>query len=243
MHGVLLGSQALAVLADVTEVERGIQAISRTASHVRTRHRTLRFKRATDISKVWLSPRGILGMPLSIVERNDISAVEEVAARIERLSDGSFVKNELDKLDQRFRASSGKPIQGAGRQDLLNLVQEALVPLADWVAAVGSVSGRDVRAENWSAGEVAAMRSAVLQRRDGVLTALENLTNHNDPLTAAAAHAAVASLTGTFDILQGTGTLPAREPAPALALTAELLKVPGASVDTALRQVTLPEGV
>ena len=243
LHGVLLGSQALAALADVTDVERGVQAIIRTASRVRTRQRTLRFKRATDISKVWLSPRGILGMPLSLVERNDTSAVEEVAARVERLGDGSFVKNELDKLDQRFRASSGKPIQGASRQDLLNLVQEALVPLADWVAAVRSVSGRDVRAENWSAGEVAAMRSAVLQRRDGVLIALENLTNHSDPLTAAAAHAAVASLTGTFDILQGTGTLPAREPAPALALTAELLKVPGASVDMALRQVTLPRGV
>ena len=243
LHGVLLGSQALAVLADVTDVERGVQAISRTASRVRTRHRTLRFKRATDISKVWLSPRGILGVPLSIVERNDISSVEEVAASIERLGDGSFVKNELDKLDQRFRAASGKPIQGAGRQDLLNLVQEALVPLADWVAAVGSVSGRDARAANWSTGEVAAMRSAVLERRDSVLAALENLTNNKDPLTAAAAHAALASLTWTFDILQGSGTLPAREPAPALALTSELLKVPGASVDTALRQVSLPEGV
>ncbi len=85
------------------------------------------------------------------------------------------------------------------------------------------------------------MRSAVLERREGVLTAIETFTRHNEPLTAAAAYAAAASLIATFDILQGTRTLPVWEPAPALVLTAELLKVPGVHVNAALEQVTLPE--
>jgi hypothetical protein len=243
LHGVLIDTQALLVLADVTEVERGMRAITSAASHVRTRHRTLRFKRATDISKIWLDPRGILGKPLSIVERNDTNAVDEVAAEIERLTTSSFVKSELDKLDRRFQGSSSKPIEGASKQNLLNLVQEALKPLTDWVEAVRSLVGRDARAEHWSAGEVADMRSAVLERRAGVLAALNGLPGQSDPLTAAAVHATTASLTGTFDILQGTRTLPVREPAPALVLTAELLKVPGVSVDSALEQVTLSDGV
>ena len=164
----------------------------------------------------------------------------DVAADIEQLTNSSFIKSELARLDRRFQGSSGKPIEGAVKQDLINLVREALKPLADWVEAVQSLRGRDARAAHWSAGEVANMRTAVLERRDGALTSLEGFTSHHDPLTAAAAHAAATSLTATFDILQGTLTLPVQEPAPALALTAELLKVPGVSVDTALGQVTLP---
>ena len=189
LHGVLLDSQALSVLADVTEIERGMQAIISDASRVRTRHRTLRFKRATDISKIWLDSDGILGRPLRIVERNEMSAVKDVAAEIEQLSNSNFIKSQLDTLDRRFQGSSGNRLQGAGKQDLLNLVQEALKPLADWVEAVRSLGGRDAHATHWSAGEVAEMRSAVLERRHGVLTTLERLTSHNDPLTAAAAHA------------------------------------------------------
>lgn len=240
LHGVLLDSQALSVLADVTEIERGMQAIIGDASRVRTRHRTLRFKRATDISKIWLDPDGILGRPLRLVERNEMSAVKDVTAEIEQLSNSNFIKSQLDTLDRRLQGSSGKRLQGAGKQDLLNLVEETLKPLADWVEAVRSLGGHDAHATHWSAGEVAEMRSAVLERRHGVLTTLERLTSHSDPLTVAAAHAAHASLTVTFDILHGTRTLPVREPAPALTLTAELLKVPGVSVDTVLRHVTLP---
>lgn len=242
LHGVLIGTQALSVLADVTEVERGMRAITATAQHVRTRHRTLRFKRATDISKVWLDPRGILGKPLSIVERNETALLEEVAADIERLSDHGFIKSELDTLDRRFQGASGKPIEGSGRQDLLNLVQEALKPLADWIQAVRSLGAREARAEHWAAGEVGEMRTAVLARRDGVLAALAALADHGDPLVASASEAAAASLTATFGILAGTATLPVREPAPALVLTAELLKVPGVTVDSALEDVSLPPG-
>ena len=240
LHGILLESQALSVLADVTEVEREMQAIMKAANQVRTRQRTLRFKRSTDISRVWLDTKGILGRPLSIVEQNETGAVEEVISDIKRLSDSGFVRGELDDLDRRFQRSSGKRIEGAGKQDLLNLVQEALRPLADWVEAVRSIGGREARAAHWSTGEVAAMRSVVLERRDDVVTALQRFAGHGDPFVAAAATAAIASLTATFDILQDSRALPPREPFPALPLTAELLKFPGVSVDTALQRITLP---
>ncbi|MGH3402320.1 MAG: hypothetical protein ACRDRJ_07375 [Streptosporangiaceae bacterium] len=244
LHGILLETHAPSVLADVTEAERGMRAITRTASQVRTRPRTLRFKRATDISKIWLGlgPRGILGNPLRIVERNDRSAIEKVVGSIEKISDSGFIKGELDQLDRHYQGSSGKPIEGAGRRDLLNLAQEALKPLGDWVAAVRSLDGRDTRAEHWGAGEVADMRAAVLARREGVLTAFRHLAGHDDQLTRAAAQAGAASLAGTFDILQNIWELPVRESAPALVLTAELLKVPGAIVDAGLGQIATPDG-
>ncbi|WP_394619090.1 hypothetical protein JNUCC0626_08325 [Lentzea sp. JNUCC 0626] len=240
LHGILAEAQTPLVLADVTEVERGIQMITQAAGHIRSRNRTLRFKRATDISKIWLDARGILGRPLSLVERNDSTAVDEVADFVDKLSTSSFIKSELDKLDRRFQGTSGKPIEGAGRQDLLNLVQEALKPLADWVVAVRSLDNREMLDRHWSAGEVAEMRRAVLDRRGGVLGALENLTHHNDPLTAAAARAASHAMITTFNILEGTRKLPAREPSPELVLTVELLKLADATVDHGTECVVAP---
>src|SRR5262249_6044622 len=130
LRGVLLDTQPLSVLADVTEVERGMQAIPSAARHVRDRHRTLRFKRATDISKIWLDPRGILGKPLTSVERNDTDAVDEVAAAIERLTNSSFVKSELDRLDPRFQGSPPNPTPRPRRPALPTLLHDPPKPPA-----------------------------------------------------------------------------------------------------------------
>ncbi len=242
LKGVLLDAQALSVVADVTEAERDLHTIMATAYQVRTRHRTLRFKRATDISKVLLGHSGILGKPLAAVERNDLSALDDVVADLARLTDSSYLRSTIDTLDRRFQGSSGKPIEGAGRQDLLNLVSEALSPLADWVETVRAIGVQQTRGQHWSAAEIATLRTLVLDRATAALGALEAQLSHPDALTAAAARAAHASLTGTFAVLDGTGVLPAGEPSPQQALTVELLRVPGATVDVALGAVTAPAG-
>ncbi|WP_143046942.1 AAA family ATPase [Amycolatopsis xylanica] len=239
LHGVLADSRALVALADVAESERTLLTLAGTAKQFRVRHRKFRFKRATDISKVWLGSEGILGRPLGIVERNDTRAVDEVAADIERLADSDYVKDELDALDGQYQGNSGKPIEGAGRRDLLDLAREALTPLAEWVTVVRSLS-RDNGQSAWGTGEVADMRTAVLGRSDAVAEALKDLAGHDDPMIAAAAAAAISSLDETFAVLRGARTLASVEQAPEYVLTAELAKVPGAMIDN--EQVILPAG-
>ncbi|WP_410582289.1 AAA family ATPase [Amycolatopsis sp. lyj-108] len=240
LHGVLADARALVALADVAEGERSLLSLASTAKQFRVRHRTFRFKRATDISKVWLGSQGMLGRPLGIVERNDTRAVDEVAAAIERLASSTFVRNELDALDGQYQGSSGKPIEGAGRRDLLDLAREALTPLAEWVTVVRSLRHDDGQS-TWGTGEVADMRAAVLGRSDAVAVALKELAGHDDPMVAAAAMAAAASLEETFGVLRGARTLTSVEPAPEYVLTAELAKMPGAVIDN--ERVTLPSDV
>ncbi len=239
LHGVLVGSGALLALADVAEGERRLSELADAAGQARGRHRTLRFKRATDISKVWLGTKGLLGKPLSIVERNETGSVDEVAAAIAHLADSSNVKDEIDILDRKFQGTSGKPIEGAGRQDLITLVREVLTPLAEWVSAVQSLTGRDDKS-TWSTGEVADMRASVLGTGDALFRALKELEGNNDPLTAAAAKAATASLKGTFEVLQGARTLPSPELAPTYVLSAELAKLPGVVLDGTLDEFVPP---
>ncbi|MFB9905532.1 ATP-binding protein [Allokutzneria oryzae] len=240
LQGALVGSPVLTVLADVNESERVLRDVTDKAAQVLRRHRSLRFKRATDIAKAWLAADGMLGRPLTLVVANNQSAVNEVSAALATLSDSSAVTGELDLLDRKLRGSGGKPVEGAGRQALLNLVQEALRPLAEWTETVLSLT-RANRRDTWSTGEITAMREALLTSRPAVVEALMKQAQHSDRMVAAAARAAIGSLTMTFSVLEGKRALLAREPAPELVLTGELLKVPGASIDLSLSKVTAPE--
>ncbi|GAA1738356.1 hypothetical protein [Nonomuraea bangladeshensis] len=238
LQGLLVDAPPLTVLADVSEVERSVRAASDKARKM-LRPRTIRFKRATDVAKAWLAPDGLLGRPLTIAANDDQSAVNEVTSVIQRLGEASHVAREIDILDRKLRGTSGKPIQGAGRQNLINLVQEAIQALAGWAEAVLSLQ-RSGAGRHWSTGDVADMRATVLDRRKAVLAAMAAQTEHTDPLLAAASRAAATSLTLTFAVLAGEAALSVGEPVATFVLTAELLKVPGAIVDTALSHVTVP---
>jgi hypothetical protein len=242
LKGVLVDAQAIRVVADVSEAERGLQAIITAAQHVRTRPRTLRFKRATDISKILLGATGVLGKPLMIVERNDAAEVETVVTELARLNDSTFVRSSIDGLDRRFQGASGRPIEGAGRQDLHALFTEAMRPMADWVDNVRARNGEASRSQHWSTGEVAALRTVVFDRRSAALAALDEMRGHTDELVAAAAAAAHTSLADTLAILDGSATLPVSEPTPQQALTLELLRVTNARVDSDLGEITAPDG-
>ncbi|WP_370064257.1 hypothetical protein [Streptacidiphilus sp. MAP5-3] len=239
LQGTLVGDPPLTVLADVSEIERSLHAVSAAAGQM-LRPRTLRFKRASDIAKVWLAPNGLLGRPLSLAANQERNAVNEVASAILRLGDSSHINRELDALDRRFKGNSGKPLQGSGRQDLLNLVAEALKPLADWTEAVLALNRSRSSSQQWSTGEIAEMRTTVLAHHEAVLAALEGQASHSEPLTAAAGRAAIASLTMTFAVLEGQSALPTGESTSAFTLTVELLKVAGAAVDAALGRIAAP---
>ncbi|MGW5049796.1 hypothetical protein [Actinokineospora sp. NPDC004072] len=223
LRGVLNATPALNVLADVSDAERDLQLIFEQARAAR-RPRTMRFKRCSDIAKRWLNSNGVLGRLLDIVVANDADRLVEVQTKVQHLSDPSVRERQIDELDTYFRGHSGKPVEGSGRQDLHALILETLRPVRSWIELTSALTRTRTGRDEWTTGEVADMRSAVIAQRDAALAALLAQTQTADPLLVAAAQGAHASLQRTFTMLDGVEPLQAGEPRVTVALDLELLK-------------------
>lgn len=223
LRGVLHATPALNVLADVSDAERDLELIIEQASAAR-RPRTMRFKRCSDIAKRWLDSNGVLGPLLDIVVANGADRLVEVQTKVQHLSDPSVRERQIDELDAHFRGHSGKPVEGSGRKDLHALILETLRPVRSWIELTSALTRSRTGRDEWTTGEVADMRSAVLAQRDAALVALLAQTQAADPLLAAAAQAAHASLQHTLTMLDGLEPLQAGEPRVTVALDLELLK-------------------
>lgn len=241
LHGVFAGSIALTVAADVSGSERDFLQLGDAAREV-MRHRNLIYNRATAICKKWLAADGLLGRPLGIVASNDQDSLDVVREAIARLRDEAQVARELDSIDTRLPGSSGKRLEGAARRSVVELVAEALSALTAWADAV-TARGHGRRRDQWSVDEISSMLNTVLGMREPALAALAVQIASGDEMIAASAQAARRSLETTFAILDGTRRLGRAEPPPQSLLTAELLKVPGASVDPLTGLAKAPDSI
>ncbi len=241
LQGMLSGNPLRTVLADVGELDTQIEE-AKAAAQDMLRPRSLRFKRATDIAKEWLKPNGILGTLLQAAARDERTRRAEVTSRVLEFSSHGVISKEIDRLDVKFKGNSGKPIQGAGRQELISLAEEALHRVSAWLESVNALGSATQGATAWATSELTEMRDAVLSHADSALASLEAHTGRGDAFAVAAAVAAGESLRTTFELLRGQPSLPPREPSADLALTAELLKVPGATVQPTSGLVTIPAG-
>ena len=239
--GLLIGNPLRTVLADVSELTTQIEQ-AKVAARERLRAHTLRFKRATDIAGEWLKEDGILGSLLTAAASDDRSRRGEVAAELLRLSSPGAISKEIDRLDTRYKGPSGKAIQGNGRQNLVNLATDALHQVSAWLDSVTAFEHATHASSMWATEELTEMRSIVLDHAAGAIAALETQPARGDALADAAAHAARDSLATTFALVNGSASLPLGEPLADLALTAELLKLPGATVKTASGMVSIPKG-
>lgn len=239
LQGILANNPLRTVLADVTELETGV-VTAREAAQQWMRPRTLRFKRATDIARLWTARDGLLGQLLTAAAADNRRQLGAVTAAVVKLSDHASLGKEIDILDRRFKGSSGKPIEGAARQNLLALAADGLACVSAWLEAVAAVEQATSPAAGWTITDLAEMRAEVLAHAGPCLAALTEQTARDDALASAAAVAADQSLTATFALLDGTGALPAGEALPDVVLTSELLKLPGAVVDATSGLVTPP---
>jgi hypothetical protein len=188
----------------------------------------LRFARATEIAKRWLAPDdGMLGSLLSSVAGDNRDALQQVREEADRLSKQAEVNSEIDRMDRRYRASSGKPLQGSGRQDLVHLVERTVSLAKEWCLAVDGTRRGDRSDSNRVVKEISSLRQSLLDGREAALGELERLAQRSDAVAAATAWAARASMEELFASLAGdTTTTRSGIPAdPELALDAELLKV------------------
>jgi hypothetical protein len=241
LQGVLNGNPLRTVLADVGGLDTQMEE-AKAAARDMLRPRSLRFKRATDIAKEWLKPNGILGTLLQAAARDERKRRAEVTSRVLELSGHGVISKEIDWLDAKFKGNSGKPIQGAVRQDLITLAEDALHRVSAWLESINALDSATQGGAAWATSELTEMRDVVLSHADSALASLETHIGRGDAFAGAAAVAARDSLHVTFELLRGKLSLPVREPSADLALTAELLKVPGATVEPASGLVTAPAG-
>ncbi|MBB1242361.1 hypothetical protein GL263_02035 [Streptomyces durbertensis] len=224
LSGALMIASPLAVEAPETEVR--LRELSRRSRDLLAPQK-LRFARATQIAKRWLAPDGVLGELLTAVVRDDREAVQRVREQADSLSKRAEINNEIDRMDRRHRSSSGKPLQGSGRQDLVHLVERVVGLAREWCLAVDGARRADRSDGSRAAKEITSLRQSLLDGKDAALAELRQLARRSDALPAATAWAAHASMEELFALLAGgAGAAQLGGPLdPERVLDAELLKV------------------
>lgn len=218
---------ACPLVADVSETEVRLREL-REQSRALLVPQRLRFARATEIAKRWLAPdNGMLGSLLMTVVGDNRDAIQQVREQAERLAKLAEVNSEIARMDRRHRSSSGKPLQGSGRHDLVHLVERAVSLAKEWCLAVEGTRRGDRSDGNRAAKEISSLRQSLLDGREAALSELEQMARRSDAIAAATAWAARASMEELFAMLAG-GTVTRRSGAPIdpeIVLDAELLKV------------------
>ncbi|MEU7346558.1 hypothetical protein ABZ778_22095 [Streptomyces bacillaris] len=226
LSGALIASP-LVVIADDAERDARLAEL-RDHCNMLLAPQRLRFARATEIAKRWLAPGGgLLGSLLTAVAHDDRGAIQHVREQVERLSKLAEVNSEIDRMDRKYRSSSGKPLQGSGRQDLVHLVERAVGPAKEWCLVVDGTRRGDRSDRNRAVKEISALRQSLLDGKDGVLAELKQLAGRSAGLAAATAWAAHASMKELYALLTGdNATMRTSGPIPPeVVLDAELLKV------------------
>ncbi|MFD9420746.1 hypothetical protein ACFWC9_39660 [Streptomyces goshikiensis] len=226
LSGALMTASPLAVSADVSGAEARLSELLEGCRALLVPPR-LRFARATEIAKRWLADDGLLGSMLTTVAADDRDRAGQVREQTERLSKLPEINNEIDRMDRKHRSSSGKPLQGNGRQDLVHLLERAVALTKEWCLAVDTIRRGDRSDGNRVVKEISSLRRSLLDGREAVLDELKQLARTSGAVNGATAWAAHASMEELFDLLAGkAATPPPGSPVdPELLLDAELLKV------------------
>lgn len=227
LSGVLMTASPMVVIADVSETEARLRELREQCRAFIASPR-LRSARSTEIAKHWLTPDdGMLGSLLMTVVRDARGAVPQVRAQVERLSKLTEINNEIDRMDRKHRSSSGKPLQGAGRQDLVQLVERSVGLTREWCLAVDGIRRGERSGGDRTVKEISALRQSLLDGKEAVLAELAQLAHRSGTLAAAEAAAARASMEELFALLgDGPAAIrPGAPVAPELVLDVELLKV------------------
>lgn len=226
LSGALMSASPLVVSANVSESEARLHEL-REQCRVLLAPPRLRFARATKIAKRWLTDDGMLGSLLATVADDRRDRVTSVRKQAERLSKLPEISIEIDRMDREHRPSSGKPLQGSGRQDLVHLVERAVGLVKEWCLAVETIRRGDGSDGNRAVKEISSLRRSLLDGKEQALGELALLAQGSGAAKSAAALAARASMEELFDLLAGgTAAVRASGPVdPELVLDAELLKV------------------
>ncbi|MFK0201115.1 coiled-coil domain-containing protein [Streptomyces lavendulae] len=237
LRSTLLHSPPLAVAQGAAELEKTMQEAREECRQGLEQIPRIRFNRATEITRLWLAPDGLVGRLLRSAADDDRAVLDEVSERVRELSVDSTLQDELNEADRRLMKSSRSPLEGPARQNLLRLVRERLRWVEKWVTAARALNAGT---QDWSVDQVQEMRTNVLALRQSVLSDLAEQALTEDPYAATAMRSAAESLHLTFELLAGDARLDPTEPPAEIVLGADLLKLAGARVAGATGRVVPP---
>ncbi|MFE1320901.1 hypothetical protein [Kitasatospora phosalacinea] len=204
LSSALAFTTPLSGTADVSESENRLRGIVQHAQDLLKPPR-LRFNRATTMAKRWLAPDGLLGAVLHALVEGEPEAESKARKAVDSLSRPADIRSEIDRMDRDLRGSSGRTLQGPGRQDLIHLVERVTDCAKSWIDVTEALRRGRTAETDWARQETADMWQALLAVREQALADLDAVRGRSsDPLASAAAWAARESL-GTLlgEIEQG----------------------------------------
>lgn len=240
LKSLLLHSPPLALARDTAALESALEDAREDCKQALEQVPSIRFPRAHKIVRRWWDPqKGLIGSLLKRAVDDDRSSLDELARTVDELREPAIIQARLDRADREFMSPGARSrLEGSARQDLLRHTADRLALVARWVRRAQELGARDT---DWSADQVQEMRVLVLGHRDDVLRDIREQAVTGDGVAAATMEATATALARTFTLLAGEARLDNTELTTELALHAELLKVPGAAVDSITGDITAPD--
>ncbi|MFJ7196698.1 MULTISPECIES: AAA family ATPase [unclassified Streptomyces] len=240
LKSLLVHSPPLSLARDTAELERALEEAREDCRQGLTQVPNIRFPRGRKIARHWWDPQnGLIGSLLRTASDDDRSDLDELSRRVRELREPAVIQSKLDKVDRELMSSGARArLEGPARQDILRQAGDRLAQVERWILRAQELAARDT---DWSADQVQDMRGRILAVQDDIVREVREQAVAGDPVAAAEMEAAVASLIRTFALLAGDSRLDGTELTAELALHAELLKVPGATVFDPTGEIRLRE--
>lgn len=191
----------------------------------RAPHLQVNFSRAAHVWRRWQQNGQLVHTLLMPVLQNDIKRLSEVMSLLERLSDDSEIKREIDLIDQSAgKRRTGKDIVGGPLIFLRNHLQTAMGFAHRWIELQEARPGRS-RTSDQLQSELLSREMRNLQKDIRAEIAAYGAESH--PLFIRAAIAACrCSLEDLWTLFDSETSISTQESEPKHILYAELLKLP-----------------
>ncbi|MEV6984190.1 hypothetical protein AB0M95_23450 [Sphaerisporangium sp. NPDC051017] len=231
--GVYLVSGLSGQMRDVAQAERDqVHAVAVCNNLLEEGpHRRIKFALATEVWKSLIQPEGSVGALVGVAARDDVGSLQETVRELDALREAGVVVRLIDEAAKRSATSRSTKIIAGARAKLIEMIDEALEGVENWVNAVREVQiRRPSGADEWLARGLTELRQAIGRSRAELHAELDGLGMDADPVLAAAATGAAHLINDTLHLLDGEA-LGEAEPAVAAVLNQDLLFAPGILLD------------
>ncbi|MFE9975800.1 hypothetical protein ACFYRD_35100 [Streptomyces hirsutus] len=227
LNSALLLAPLHTVVADASQTEGRLQDAVEVCRNLLVPPR-MRFQRASQMVKQWLTPQGLLGGVLTAVVKGAPDAEERARALLKRLERPAHIEDEIDRMDGGLRGSGGRVIHGSGRNNVRQFVERVRDAVWEWHTAQHELGIARSEQTGWAADSVAGLRLSLLGLRKRAGSELTSARRRSRPVAGAAALAGGELLEVLLGDLESgtTSTLAATEIEVRELLDVELYKLP-----------------
>lgn len=183
------------------------------------------FSRATQVWRKWQQSGQLVHTLLMPILCNDISKLPDVKALVERLSDDSEIKREIDKTDQRLlKRRPGEDIMARAFAYLRNHLLTAASFVQQWIELQEARPGR---VKTFDQQQAEYLSHEIYSRRDAVRAELDAFEErHQSFFVSVGVRVCRQAYEDLWTLFDSETTISIDEPDPKHMLYGELLKLP-----------------